>query len=484
MFDRLADAEVIESITASARAENAAGARRLLAIAEMYARRHRRADSQRPTWLVDHHDGLVAEVAAALGISRTRAANEVRFAVALRERLPRVAQRYAAGELDYRVVSTAVTRTELIEDAGLLAKVDAALGRYLVHWGALAEKKLIARIDWWVAKFDPPGVRERPAPDSDRFVDIAPTSPGMASVVAALRAVDAAVLDRTLAAQAAAVCPADPRTTGQRRADALAALAAGQELSCRCGAPDCAAKPAGAAAASVVVQVLAEHDTVVGAGTTPGLVPGFGPVPAEQVRDLARLAKTALLQLPSSVAEAHYRPSQALAQFVRARDLTCRFPGCHQPAEVCDIDTVAYPAGPTHPSNLKLLCRHHHLLKTFFGGTAGWTDTQLPDGTVIWCAPTGHTYRTTPEGAFYFPVLGTPTSEPPRNTGTATSHPTSGPTMPTRKRTRAQQRRDRITDERRRNAERIADRDHRREHRYEWFTHPPEPTGDEEPPPF
>jgi hypothetical protein len=44
-----------------------------------------------------------------------------------------------------------------------------------------------------------------------------------------------------------------------------------------------------------------------------------------------------------------------LAEFVRCRDLTCRFPGCEQPAEFCDIDhTVPYQVGgPTHPSNLR-----------------------------------------------------------------------------------------------------------------------------------
>jgi len=39
---------------------------------------------------------------------------------------------------------------------------------------------------------------------------------------------------------------------------------------------------------------------------------------------------------------------------------------------------VPYPLGPTHPSNLKCLCRKHHLVKTFWG----WRDQQLPDGTV------------------------------------------------------------------------------------------------------
>jgi hypothetical protein len=32
-----------------------------------------------------------------------------------------------------------------------------------------------------------------------------------------------------------------------------------------------------------------------------------------------------------------YRPSAELAEFVPRRDLTCRFPGCEQPAEFNDI---------------------------------------------------------------------------------------------------------------------------------------------------
>ena len=48
-----------------------------------------------------------------------------------------------------------------------------------------------------------------------------------------------------------------------------------------------------------------------------------------------------------------------------------RFPGCDEPAQHCDIDhTIAYPTGPTQASNLKCLCRKHHLLKTF----GGWHD--------------------------------------------------------------------------------------------------------------
>jgi hypothetical protein len=63
--------------------------------------------------------------------------------------------------------------------------------------------------------------------------------------------------------------------------------------------------------------------------------------------------------------ESWYVPSPALADFVRSRDLTCRFPGCDVPADRCDIDhTIPYPAGPTQASNLKCLCRKNHKNRT------------------------------------------------------------------------------------------------------------------------
>src|SRR2546430_2463192 len=41
-----------------------------------------------------------------------------------------------------------------------------------------------------------------------------------------------------------------------------------------------------------------------------------------------------------------HKPSDTsgLARFVRCRDMTCRFPGCDEPADRCDVDhTIPYP---------------------------------------------------------------------------------------------------------------------------------------------
>src|SRR5258708_4480854 len=78
-----------------------------------------------------------------------------------------------------------------------------------------------------------------------------------------------------------------------------------------------------------------------------------------------------LVQPGDAPPEPRYVPSRQLADFVRCRDLSCRFPGCDEPADRCDLDhTIAYPVGPTQAANLKCLCRKHHLLKTFWGWLA------------------------------------------------------------------------------------------------------------------
>jgi hypothetical protein len=118
--------------------------------------------------------------------------------------------------------------------------------------------------------------------------------------------------------------------------------------------------------------------------------------------------------------------------------------------------------------------RTHHLLKTFYTGTTGWADQQRPDGTVIWTAPTGQTYTTTPAGSFFFPLLATPTGELTVPTATGPASEGRGVMMPARKRTRAQERRYRITHERRTNDARLAE-EHRKHQAWLAATYEPPP---------
>ena len=454
MFDSDHGAVLLAEMTDAVRMERVSVARRLLAAGRLcQVRMADVEEDERTQWCIDNWEAVAAEVAAELGISRARASSHMNYGVELVERLPKLGAAMAAGEVDFQVIAVVVFRTGLITDEQVLAKIDTQLAAVAPGWNAFSRRRVAELVDWRVRALDPAAERVARRVDEDRHVEIGPSQDGVAQFWGAVRAPDAAVLDRRLDQLAGSVCREDSRTKRQRRADALAALAAGQSsMVCDCGSEQCPAADAGAASAQVVIHVLAEQATVSGESATPGYLPGFGALPAEAVRDLATRAHVRPLKPADKfTAEPQYRPSTALAEFIRARDLCCRFPGCEVPAEFCDIDhSVPWAAGGlTHPSNLNCKCRAHHLLKTFWCGENGWAEQQFPNGTIVFTSPSGRTYTTTPGGALFFPDLATPTEtltvspreKPPDNPGRTLM-------MPTRKRTRAEERAARITTER------------------------------------
>jgi hypothetical protein len=418
-----------------------------------------------------------------LRISQGLAASQLRYARAMRERLPKVAEAFKAGDIDHRTFATIVYRTDLITDRDVLAVVDGQLALTVVRWPSMTRGRLAGQIDKIVVKADADAVRRRTERRIEREVWFADLEGGLSEIHGSLLSPDAHALDKRLTGLAGTVCEHDPRTREQRRADALGALAAGADrLACRCERSDCAAgkRPA---ATSVVIHVIAEQATIDGRGSAPASELGAdGLIGPELVSELAASARLVPLVHPVDAApEPGYVPSKALADFVRCRDLTCRWPGCDRPAAYCDLDhTVPYAdGGPTHASNLKCYCRAHHLVKTFWG----WRDQQLSDGTVILTSPSGQTYVTTPGSALLFPGLCVPTgdvpppeAEPPIDyCGDRTAM------MPKRCRTRRQDRAHRVAAERRRNH--IA-RTSRRAGCPSYFGPAPPTDSDGDPPPF
>ncbi|MFL6001864.1 MAG: HNH endonuclease signature motif containing protein, partial [Nocardioides sp.] len=83
-----------------------------------------------------------------------------------------------------------------------------------------------------------------------------------------------------------------------------------------------------------------------------------------------------------------------VAEQVKLRDRHCVFPYCHRAATHADIDhNVPYdPDGPddqTSTTNLAVLCRLHHRMKTH----CGWSYTMIEPGIFHWRSPYGYTYR-------------------------------------------------------------------------------------------
>ncbi|HTI78405.1 MAG TPA: HNH endonuclease signature motif containing protein, partial [Mycobacterium sp.] len=404
MFEECGDAELLDLMGDAQQTERAAFAGQLLAVGEYAVRRLEQSSDEHDLWCVDEWEAIAVEVGAELGISRGRASSQMHYGRTLHERLPKLGVVFAAGLVDFRVIAAAVFRTDLIQDKEALATIDAQLAEKVPSWNKLSREKVAELVDWLVIDADPDAVRVAKQRDLDRHIEVGPGANGLAEIWGQVRGPDGAVFDAKLNELAATVCPDDPRTKVQRRADALAPLTAGAtSMPCTCGKPDCRPADADAPKTPVVITVIAEAATVEGTSDKPGYLPGYGAVPAATVAEMATSASLRPMPTPKDlVAEPNYRPSAALTRFVQSRDLTCSFPGCDQPAEKCDIDhSVPYPHGPTHPSNTTLKCRIHHLLKTF----CGWTDHQQPDGTIVWTSPRGRTYTTTPLGPQFFPQL-------------------------------------------------------------------------------
>ncbi len=432
MFDTLDGPALLTEMADAQRGERVAVARRVLATGRLcQCRMAGLVGDDRANWCIDNWAATAAEVGAHLGMSRERASVQMNQGLELLERLPRVAESFAAGDVEYRVVAALVFRTGLITDDAAMAGIDEALARRVRLFNTLSRKRLAAVIDKWVAEFDPAAVRTAREGRDNRYIEFGEAHQGMVSFWGSVRVADAAVLDRRLE-ELAAAAPEGSGTLAQRRADALVGLAAG-------GVPG--------QTAPVVITVIAEAAAVRGESDTAGYLPGYGAVPPAMLRELAAGARLAPLTPAAQLCtEPGYRPSAALARFVRCRDLGCRFPGCTRPAEVCDIDhTIPFDdGGPTHPSNLALLCRFHHLLKTFWDGEKGWRVTQFPDGVQEWTSPARKTYRTRPAGALLFPQLAEPTGVIAPGPHPARANPGRSLKMPTRQRTRAAERAARI----------------------------------------
>jgi hypothetical protein len=449
------------AVDAWRRVENAACARRIAAMVDMLDAAHAAAGSvDRDQWCLDNWGAVSAHVGAVQRITAGVADGMLLVGVALRDRFPKVGALFAAGEIGYSVVRSLVTRTLLVTDPDARRELDGLLAEALASWGPMSVASTEKAIDAIIAAVDPRAVRRTLTRARGRHVDVVVDGDGMATLAGLLFAPDALALDQRLSALADTVCPADPRTRDQRRADAAGLPRGADRLACLCGTEDCPAGALPPSASGVVVYVVAHQDTIADPATseapagpvspTPDaptpeptdepaerespspnhppapevIAPAAecagldGPEPAmfdKPLHDLTWAELTAptpgqLSQLrpgylmagavlPGAVSrraalnatlvpilhpgqappEPRYTPSKKLADFVRSRDLTCRFPGCHHPATACDVDhTIPYPYGSTCASNLKCLCRFHHLLKTFWGGPNGWRDIQHP----------------------------------------------------------------------------------------------------------
>jgi hypothetical protein len=300
---------------------------------------------------------------------------------------------WRSGRLDQRRVETITDALKDVEPVFAESFAEAAL--------AYAETHTVPQLRQWLARrvvaADPAAAEVRKArATAGRRVTVSPRGDGVSELWALLPSLQARQIYDTVNALAHAVAPGDARTMDQRRADALFDLLTGR------------ADPP-----SVSVQVVVPADTLLAESAMPGFVPGVGSITASEAIALAlpegcsdqpeaSVTWRRLLTDPSDgtlldATEKQYRPSGGLQRAVRARDVTCRFPGCRRPASGnrsgTDLDHVTpWPLGPTSATNLMVLCRHHHRVKH----SPGWSVEMVDDGRVAWTTPGGRRLVTEP----------------------------------------------------------------------------------------
>ncbi|MGH3319632.1 MAG: DUF222 domain-containing protein [Streptosporangiaceae bacterium] len=406
--------DLVEAIAGFERLVSWAQAGQLAAIAELGHRRPERGDPGGPRTRTA--DGVSEfcpdEIAPALRVSRRSASLRLGLAVDLCDRLPGTLDALAGGDISLphgRVIADEVAC--LPDD--LARKVEErVLGR---AWRQ-TPGQLRASVARAVLAVDPEAAdkRHRKA-KADRRVTTQPLPDGMGELAAYLAAEELrATWEAVDAAARTAATAGDGRTMDQRRADALVDLLTGRchAPAGQAGTPDGSGGRAGggeagsgrsahtgAAPARPRAQVTVAATTLLGLDERPGELAGYGPIPASVARRIAAdAAWRRLLTDPTTgalteVGRRGYTPGAVLGDYIRARDATCRFPGCRQPASRTDIDhTLAWPDGATAAHNLACLCRHHHRLKQ----QPDWNLRQDEDGRLTWTTPTGHTYETTP----------------------------------------------------------------------------------------
>ncbi|MDT5140480.1 MAG: hypothetical protein QOD58_4742, partial [Mycobacterium sp.] len=123
-------------IRAAARVQNQAAAAELVAIGELFGYRLARS-AETADWAIDTEAAVAAEVGAGLKISQGLAASKLRYARALRERLPKVGEVFCAGDIDLRSFATIVYRTDCLVDPVRVARVDARVAANVSRWPSL-----------------------------------------------------------------------------------------------------------------------------------------------------------------------------------------------------------------------------------------------------------------------------------------------------------------------------------------------------------
>ena len=342
------------------------------------------------------------EIAAALRLSSGTAQNRIDVARTLINYLPNTCAALANGEISAAHASVIARESAAVIGKGLsAAAIEVIELKAISHAEFHTPVQVANKVRGTIARLSPEIFEAASEHARDcRKVTMYSEPDGMATIVALLPAADAQTVMLAIDALArheseinggdVSISPLDDeRTLDMKRADALTSLAA-TFLANNVDSNKPHRRP-------VTVNLTIDLPTLLGLSENPGILAGYGAIPASVARELAADGKwKRFITDPVSgellnLGRETYEPPQALIDFLTARDRTCRFPGCRQPARVGDIDHAKSwdTGGETSISNLGVLCRRHHRMKTH----GGWELKSRGDGSCTWTSPTGKIYQ-------------------------------------------------------------------------------------------
>jgi hypothetical protein len=330
-------------------------------------------------------DSAASEIGAALHLTRRAADSELGFALALRQRLPRVWEALASADLDLRRAKVIVHGTAHLPEATARQVVD----QVIEPATRMTSGQLYSMVRRVCIQADPEEAAQRyQRAADDRRVITEPTLDGTAHLLGLDLPPDRvqAAMGRITDLAQSLRREGETRTIDQLRADVLLDLLEGRSHS-RIG--------------TGTVALHVDLTTLVGLAENPGELAGYGPVISDIARQVAEQQQKTKWSWsvtdPDTGQTIHTgvtrrRPTASQRRHVEARNRTCIFPGCRMPATNSDLDHRIPWAqgGPTTVDHLDPLCRHHHVLRH----RAGWKRYPLPGGDHLWISPLGHTYTT------------------------------------------------------------------------------------------
>jgi hypothetical protein len=332
------------------------------------------------------------DVATALRLSPTTAQNRIDVARVLVGHLPNTISALSTGEISVAHATVIARETATAIRNGLspesIFRVEQTA---LAHAEFHTPGQVASKVKTTIAKLAPEEFEEIVDRARDaRRVTCYSEADGMATVVAILPAEDAQTVMKSIEAYIVKRDGEDAAewsilSADMKRADALTAIAS-QALASMANDVQPHRRP-------ITINVAIDLPTLLGLAENPGQLAGYGAIPASVARRLAadgnwqRFVSDPATGNLLDFGREKYTPPQELVDYLLARDRICRFPGCRRAGQSSDIDHAKSweTGGETNPSNLGLLCRRHHRMKTH----GGWSLESNPDGSCLWKSPVG-----------------------------------------------------------------------------------------------